>query len=63
MRGSGSLIERADQDWLYAIGRLRAGASPEQASVRMTAALQQWLTSQPFVSERDRSRLPQQHIA
>ena len=43
MRGANSLIERPNQDWLYAIGRLRPGASPEQAGARLTAALQQWL--------------------
>ena len=63
LRGSGSLIERADQDWLYAIGRLRPGASPEQAGTRMTTALQQWLTSQPFLTDRDRGRLAEQHIS
>ena len=62
MRGSGSLVERADQDWLYAIGRLRAGAAPEQASTRMTAVLQQWLTSQTFLADRDRSRIAEQRI-
>jgi predicted permease len=63
LRGSGSLIDRADQDWLYAIGRLRRGASPEQATARMTAALQQWLSAQSFLSDRDRPRIAEQRIA
>jgi predicted permease len=63
LRGQASLIDRAAQDWLYAIGRLRPGIRPDQAGARATAALQQWLDSQPFMTAQLREQLPRQHIA
>lgn len=62
MLGAGSLIDKADQHWLYAIGRLRPGSNPEQVSSRATTALQQWLAAQPFLNDQDRQQLPRQHI-
>jgi len=63
LRREGSLLDRADQNWLYAIGRLRPGASARQVQTRLTTALQQWLASQSFVPESARARVPQQYIA
>jgi predicted permease len=62
MRAEASLVDRLDQDWLYGIGRLAPGARPEAIGVRMTTALQQWLSAQSFVPERERARLAEQHI-
>ncbi len=62
MRAEGSLIERADQNWLYAIGRLAPSTRPEQASSRATTALQQWLSAQTFLSAEQRRQLARQHI-
>jgi len=62
IRGAASLVDRADQNWLYAIGRLRPGASSEQIGARVTTALQQWLSVQSFVPDQARAELPRQHI-
>ena len=62
LRGDGSLIERSNQHWLYAMGRLAPGAHAEAVSVRMTTALQQWLLTQPLASEQDRQQIPREHI-
>ena len=62
LRGVASLLDRADQNWLYAIGRIRRGASPAQIGARVTTALQQWLSAQPFVGDRERPLIPRQHI-
>jgi predicted permease len=61
-RGQASIVERVDQDWLYAIGRVRPGATPAAISVRSTAALRQWLGAQSFLSETGRSRLAEQQV-
>jgi predicted permease len=63
LRAAGSLIERADQHWLYAIGRLKPDATPQQVSARATAALQQWLSTQSFIPQSSRDRIPRQYIA
>jgi predicted permease len=57
IRGTASLLDRADQHWLYAIGRLQAGGDPSQIGARATAALQQWLVAQPFVNEQQRAEI------
>lgn len=62
LRGEGSLLDKVDQDWLYAIGRLASGARAEQAGSRATTALQQWLSAQAFLSNEDRRHLGRQHI-
>jgi predicted permease len=62
MRGAASLLDRADQNWLYAIGRIAPGASPAQIGARVTTALQQWLSAQPFVTDRERPQIARQHI-
>jgi predicted permease len=61
-RGSTSLIERIDSDWLYAIGRLRPGVDPARLESVSTAALQRWLGAQSFISEVNRPRIPEQRI-
>ena len=61
-RGEASLIERTTSDWLYMIGRLRPGASPEQIAARASAALRDWLGALPTLTDQNRERLPQQHI-
>src|SRR5688500_16676164 len=58
-----SLATRVESDWLYAIGRIKPGAPVQQASVRATAALQQWLGAQAFLSASDREELPRQRVA
>jgi predicted permease len=62
LRGVASLIDRAGQDWLYAIGRLRPGVRLEQTAARVTTALRQWLEVQLEVPQEARAQLPQQHI-
>jgi predicted permease len=62
LRAAASLIERPDQHWLYAIGRLKAGATPQQASSHASALLQQWLSAQSFLSAQSRDRIARQYI-
>jgi predicted permease len=61
-RGEASLIDRVNQDWLYAVGRLREGVRAAAVSATATGALQQWLGAQQFVGEEGRRDLPRQHI-
>ncbi|HEX6322424.1 MAG TPA: ADOP family duplicated permease [Vicinamibacterales bacterium] len=62
IRGPGAMANRPESDWLYIIGRLAPGALPEQAEARVTAALQQWLGAQAFVSDEDRQTLGRRRI-
>ncbi len=62
VRGAASVLARAESDWLYAIGRLRHGASPTQVEARLTTALRQWLSAQAFVPEANRGEIALQRI-
>jgi predicted permease len=62
MRGDASLINHDDQQWLYAIGRLRAGLTIATVSAHVTTSLQQWLGAQSYLSNDDRRQLPHQQI-
>jgi predicted permease len=62
MRHATSILDRPGQDWLYAIGRLKTEAQPDQVSARLTTTLQQWLSTQTFVDDSERADLPKQHI-
>ena len=61
-RGS-PLLERADTSWLYAIGRLRPGARPEQVQSHVTAEVGQWLAAQPWLDAGDRKTLARLRLA
>jgi predicted permease len=62
VRGAASLIDRPDQHWLYAIGRIRPESNPEQIGARASAALQQWLVAQRFVNEQQRAQIARHRI-
>jgi predicted permease len=62
VRGAASLLERPDQDWLYAIGRLRDGGSAAAVETRATTELQTWLAAQSAAPDDQKWRIPQQRI-
>ena len=62
VRGIASILPRADQDWLYAIGRLARGATLVEVETRATGELQAWLAAQPFLTADDRKQIAQQRI-
>jgi predicted permease len=63
LRAPASLVERADQHWLYAIGRIRPGAQPDAVAARATTTLRQWLSAQPFFTPQERERIDRQQVS
>ena len=57
-----SLLARADQNWLYAVGRLRPGASVAAVQAKVSATLRAWSAAQSFFSDEERKQIPSQHI-
>lgn len=57
LRGAGSLNARPAQDWLYAIGRLRSGATAQGVAAKASGALGSWLSAQTFWSDDERKAL------
>jgi predicted permease len=66
LRGAGSILNDADQSWLYVIGRLRPGPDPEQVpgqvQAQVTGELQQWLAVHKEIGAYSRNEVPQQRI-
>lgn len=57
-----SLLMRADENWLYIIGRLRPGASVPAVQESVSAALRDWLAAQAFLSDDQRTQIKDQRI-
>jgi len=62
VRGAASVIDRADSNWLYAIGRIPDRPNTSQISAHLTTVLQQWLSAQPFLTTPERAQVAQQRI-
>jgi predicted permease len=56
-------LESAASEWLYVIGRLKPGFSPDAVQTRLTVELQHWLAvHRDVIPERDQGDIPLQHI-
>jgi predicted permease len=56
-------LPNAATEFLYAIGRLKPGFTPDSVQARLTVELQQWLSShREVIPDRDQKDIPQQHI-
>jgi len=62
LRGTTSLLDRPDTDWLYLIGRVPSDPDPAALGARATGALQAWLSGQSFLSDEQRGQIPEQRI-
>lgn len=62
LRGAASILDRDAANWLYAIGRVSGRTEPAQLSAKITTALQQWLSAQSFLNDRERLQVAQQRI-
>jgi predicted permease len=63
LRPDGSLLTHSELHWLYIIGRIQPGASPEQVQARVTVEVQQWLATEGQVPEAFRGEIPKQHVS
>ena len=62
LHGQNSLLNHADEHWLYVIGRLKPGARPASVQAKVTAELQQWICGQPDLEARNIPDIPKQHV-
>ena len=63
--GAQSFLDKPDLHWLYLIGRLKPGVSPDQVGSKVTVELQQWLNSgegTSTVGDFDRGRIVKQKV-
>ncbi len=64
VRGERSILQHADEHWLYIIGRLKSGASVAKLEAEVNVTLQQWLLNQAGsnVSPKQRAEISKEHI-
>jgi predicted permease len=57
------ILDHADSNWLYAVGRLRPGVNLASLQGKLSASLRQWLATQPtYVHDGRDSLIPKQHV-
>jgi predicted permease len=58
-----AILNHADANWLYAIGRLKPGVNLGSLQTKLSVSLRQWLATQPnYVREGRDSEIPKQHV-
>jgi macrolide transport system ATP-binding/permease protein len=63
IEGNNSILKLADANWLYPIGRLRAGVSIPALDQKLSATLRQFLNSRTvYVEYNAQSEIPKQHV-
>ena len=61
--GENAILNHADANWLYAIGRLRPGVNLASLQGKLSESLRQWLATQPsYVKEGRNTEIPKQHV-
>jgi len=63
MEGANSALVDKDEDWLYPLGRLRAGVDRGALETKLSVVLRRWLMSRPAYAARGGAALiPKQHV-
>jgi predicted permease len=63
IEGENTILKQPGSNWLYAIGRLKPGASIAGLQDKLSASLRQWLATQPmYVENGNSSQIPKQHV-
>ncbi len=63
IEGPNSILHHADTNWLYPIGRLRAGSNIAALNSKLSASLRQFLDTRPqYIEFGAQSEIPKQHV-
>ena len=63
IEGTNSILHHGDTNWLYPIGRLRAGINVASLNSKLSAALRQFLYTRPvYIEYGAQSEIPKQHV-
>jgi predicted permease len=61
--GANANLNVPDSNWLYVIGRIKPGVSPQALQAKMSTSLRQWLSTQPSYTQNGGSTvIPKQHV-
>ena len=63
INGENAILNHADANWLYAIGRLKPGVNLSALQQKLSASLRQWLATQAtYVQRGGDTLIPKQHV-
>jgi macrolide transport system ATP-binding/permease protein len=63
VRGTNSILHHAEQNWLYALGRVRPGTNVGALQAKLSEALRQWLATIPVYTENGgAAEIAKQHV-
>jgi len=63
LQGSNSILQYADSNWLYALGRVRPGTNVGALQAKLTVALRQWLSTRPaYTDNGGAAEIPKQYV-
>jgi predicted permease len=59
-----SILKSPEYSWLFLLGRIKPAISPKSVEPQITAAVRNWLKTQPaYLKDGNSSRIPNQHVA
>jgi predicted permease len=63
VRGPSAILHHQESNWLYPLGRVRAGTNIGALQTKLTAALRQWIYTRPLLTANGgASIIPKQHV-
>ena len=63
MEGANSSLVQSDEDWLYAIGRVRPGINLNALETKLSVLLRQWIMTRPaYTGHGGAALVPRQHV-
>jgi predicted permease len=63
VRGPSAILHHQESNWLYPLGRVRAGTNIGALQTKLTVALRQWLFTRPLLTANGgASIIPKQHV-
>ena len=63
MEGANSALLEKDEDWLYPLGRLRAGVDRSALQAKLSTVLRRWMMSRPaYAGHGGAALIPKQHV-
>lgn len=63
LHGDSAILHHPEQNWLYPIGRVRAGTSIPALQSKLSVALRNWMQTRPAYTEHGGSaEIPKQHV-
>jgi predicted permease len=63
MEGANSSLMQDDEDWLYAVGRVRSGINLNALQTKLSVVLRQWIMTRPaYTGHGGAALVPRQHV-